>query len=242
MPSSREQPGSQTAGRLSDAAFQRIKALIHEGRFAPGERLPAERELADLLSVSRPTLRDALNRLEARGYVDRRTGSGNYICTSVPETVRSPLQDGIRGKLVTLQQIIDVRKPLEVWGAREAARCRSEDQLVELEAAVAAMRVSGRGAAVASQDAYARADVQFHVALAKMTGNPVFLHTLHFLTALISESLAISREILDPEFADANNATHERILDAIAAGDATEAGRAMATHFRLIERRIRDVT
>ena len=130
--------------RRSDVTFRQIMGLIYEGQFAPGERLPAERELAERLHVSRPTLRDALNRLEARGFLDRRTGSGNYVRTAVPESVRTPIEDGIRDKLVTLQQIIDVRKPLEIWAAGEAARCRNKTQIAELRDAVATMRKAGR--------------------------------------------------------------------------------------------------
>jgi GntR family transcriptional repressor for pyruvate dehydrogenase complex len=222
--------------RRSDAAFRQITAFIHDGRFAPGERLPAERELAELLHVSRPTLRDALNRLEARGYVDRRTGSGNYVCTSIPDAVRTPLEDGVRDKLVTLQQIIDVRKPLEVWAAKEAARQRTQPQIRKLKQAYSKMLAATRAASDAD---YAQADIQFHLAIAKMTGNAVYLHTIHFLTELILQSLSISRQILDKDFTSANNLNHKAIVDAIDSRQPTEAGKAMAAHFALIESKIR---
>ena len=238
MPS-RSTSTASTGPRRSDAAFRQIKASIQDGRFAPGERLPAERELAELLRVSRPTLRDALNRLEARGYVDRRTGSGNYVCTSIPESVRTPLEEGVRDKLVTLQQIIDVRKPLEIWAAKEAAGRRTNSQLRELKTALSEMRTSGQQNDAVSSATYAQADVRFHLGIAKMTRNPVYLHTIHFLTDLIRQSLEISREVLDRDFVDTNNAKHNAILDAIVAADRSQAGKAMTAHFVLIERRIR---
>ncbi len=227
--------------RRSDAAFREIAALIHEGHFAPGDRLPAERELAATLHMSRPTLRDALNRLEARGYVDRRTGSGNYVCTSVPDLIRTPLENGISERLVTLQQIIDVRKPIEVWAAKEAARVRAGLQLRELDEALADMRATGTQRARAAHADYSQADVRFHLAIAKMTGNPVYLNTIQFLTDLISQSLAISREVLDQDFTKANNVKHTAIRDAIAEQQPALAGKAMSAHFVLIERRIRSV-
>jgi len=238
VPSSKESTPAAIGLRRSDAAFRQIMALIHDSHFAPGERLPAERELAELLSVSRPTLRDALNRLEARGYIDRRTGSGSYVCTSIPEAVRSPLEQGIREKLVTLQQIIAVRKPLEVWAAKQAALHRTTDQVEELKDALSAMRAVGKRTERPAQKEYAQADIQFHLVIAKMTGNPVYLHTIHFLTDLISQSLEISREVLDQGFTSDNNLRHQRILESIVAGDSRGAGKAMTAHFVLIESRI----
>jgi GntR family transcriptional repressor for pyruvate dehydrogenase complex len=240
--STRELPKTALIGpRRSDAAFRQIIALLHEGRFTPGDRLPAERDLAELLHVSRPTLRDALNRLEARGFIDRKTGSGSYVCTSIPESIRTPLEEGIRERLITLQQIIDVRKPLEVWAAKEAANQRTADQLGELYEALKIMRTAGKKADDAANTEYARADIRFHLVIAKMTKNPVYVHMLQFLTDLISTSLSISREILDVDFNKANTARHEAIYDSISGQHAANSCKAMTAHFSLIERRIRDL-
>jgi GntR family transcriptional repressor for pyruvate dehydrogenase complex len=240
--SARELPKAALIGpRRSDAAFRQIIALLHEGRFTPGDRLPAERDLAELLHVSRPTLRDALNRLEARGFIDRKTGSGSYVCTSIPESIRTPLEEGIRERLITLQQIIDVRKPLEVWAAKEAAIQRTADQLGELHQALESMRAAGKKVDKTSNTEYARADIRFHLVLAKMTKNPVYVHMLQFLTELISTSLSISREILDDDFSKANTTRHEAIYESIAAQAPSAARKAMTAHFLLIERRIRDL-
>ncbi len=227
--------------RRSDTAFREITALIYDGHFAPGERLPAEREFADTLHVSRPTLRDALNRLEARGFIDRRTGSGNYVCSVIPESVTTPIEDGIRENLVTLQQIIDVRKPLEIWATQQAACRHDKKQLAELRKALRAMQTLGKESGSSSMDRYAKADIQFHIAIAKMTGNPVYLHMLHFLTDLIRKSLWISRELLTLNSNNENTDNHLKILTQIAAGDPVAAGEAMSAHFVVVEERIQEI-
>src|SRR5687767_10823821 len=73
-------PTVQLSQRRSDEALRQVLDLIFQGKLPPGSRLPAERELAELIGVSRNTLRDALNKLEARGYLERRDRSGNYVC------------------------------------------------------------------------------------------------------------------------------------------------------------------
>lgn len=228
--------GEVVASRRSDATFRQILALIYDGQLAPGERLPPERELAGLFDVSRPTIRDALNRLEARGFVDRRTGSGNYVCSSLPESIRSPMEEGVREKLVTLQQIIDVRKPMEIWAAGEAARCCNREQLASLRRTLDAMSRSGAGRKTkSSEEAYFQADIRFHMIIAQMTGNPVYVHLIRFLTDLIRTSLSISQEIIDNAFSEENTERHRAVYESIAAGDSATAAQAMAEHFEFVE-------
>ena len=225
--------------RRSDGAMRKIVAKIHDGTFGPEQRLPAERDLAELLAISRATLRDALNRLEASGYIVRRAGSGNYVSSSIPEEARTPLEAGIRERLITLQEIIDVRKPLEVWAAAQAAGQRTGAQLRELAVQLKIMQRCGALQDVASLNQYARADIEFHLIIARMTGNLVYLNTLQFLTDLISQSLEISREALSKDFSGKNTRCHEAILAAIKESNSVTAGKAMKAHFTHVENRIR---
>ena len=125
-------PARKTIGmRRSDETFRQIVAMIFEGQFSPGSPLPAERELAEMLSVSRPTLREALNRLEAKGFVDRRSKSGNYVCTAIPTSVREPIDEVLENNLMPLSDMIDVRKILEVWAVEKAVKSFTEAHLAK---------------------------------------------------------------------------------------------------------------
>src|SRR5207237_4047528 len=70
--------------RVSTGVAQQLQALMHQGRLAVGERLPAERELSELLGVSRPAVREALRLLEVMGYLRTDAGRGTFVCATTP--------------------------------------------------------------------------------------------------------------------------------------------------------------
>jgi GntR family transcriptional regulator, transcriptional repressor for pyruvate dehydrogenase complex len=228
-------PAVQISQRRSDEALRQILDLIFQGQLAPGSRLPAERELAELIGVSRNTLRDALNKLEARGYIERRDRSGNYVCTAIPQQLSAPLEEIVAKDVVGLRDIVDIRKALETWAARKAAEAPTADLLKQLRDCVRTMRAN---AALKSDEQFARysgADRRFHEVIAEMTGNPVYVHLFHYFTALLSRSMTITRELMQEPFAAHNLKVHENILAALAAADAEAAERTMKEHFEFVE-------
>jgi GntR family transcriptional regulator, transcriptional repressor for pyruvate dehydrogenase complex len=228
-------PAVQISRRRSDEALRQILDLIFQGKLPPGSRLPAERELAELIGVSRNTLRDALNRLEARGYIERRDRSGNYVCTAIPQNLSAPLEEIVEKDVVGLRDVVDIRKALETWAARKAAEAPTADLLKQLKDCVRVMRAS---AALKSDEQFARysgADRRFHEVLAEMTGNPVYVHLFHYFTSLLSRSMTITRELMQEEFAAHNLKVHENILGALAAADPEAAERTMKEHFEFVE-------
>ncbi len=222
--------------RLSDTAFRQIAGMIFEGRFLPGERLPAERELSTMLNISRSTLRDALNRLEARGLVDRRIGSGNYVCTLIPDSLRSNLEEGLRDRHAMRAQIIDVRKPLEIWAAAQAAEKRSAEQLNELKNALDVMLGNDREGNLVADDVYIQADIKFHITIAQMTGNTVYVHLQQFLSDCVWKSIEFIHPSMDNDYLSRNNFRHEAIFRAIQARDPEASRQAMIHHFELGDR------
>ena len=221
--------------RRSDEALRQILDLIFQGQLPPGARLPAERELSDLLGVSRTTLRDALNKLEARGYIERRDRSGNYVCTAVPQALRAPLEEIVEGQVVGLRDIVDIRKALEIWAVRRAAEAPGAEPLKRLRGCLRAMKAN---AALHTEEQFGRyieADGQFHQVIAEMTGNPVYLHLFDYFSGLLRRSMAITRELMPGEFAAYNLALHERLYEAVKAADPARAEAAMHEHFRFVE-------
>jgi GntR family transcriptional regulator, transcriptional repressor for pyruvate dehydrogenase complex len=228
-------PAIQLNQRRSDEALRQILDLIFQGKLPPGARLPAERDLAELIGVSRNTLRDALNKLEARGYIERRDRSGAYVCTAIPQTLSAPLEEIVEKDVVGLRDIVDIRKALEIWAARKAAEAPRADLLKQLKNCVRAMRAN---AELRSDEQFARysdADRRFHEVIAEMTGNPVYVHLFHYFTALLSRSMTITRELMQERFAEHNIKVHENVLTALSSGDPEAAERTMKEHFQFVE-------
>ena len=229
------QPGSQ---RRSDDAFHQIVEMIFAGRFAPGARLPSEREMTGIVGVSRTTLRDALNRLEARGFVERRSKSGTYVATALPEALREPMEAGVDAELVEFRHLIEVRKPLEIWAVARAVARPDERALQEMRACLADMRQSMALDTEAQFERFSQADLAFHQVIAGMTENPLYVHLFHFLFSLVLRSISLSRRIVMERYGETNLARHEAIYEAIRAGDVEAAQEAMRAHFAFVEREL----
>ncbi len=229
------EPAVELSQRRSDEALRQILDLIFQGKLPPGARLPAERELAELIGVSRNTLRDALNKLEARGYIERRDRSGNYVCTAIPQTVRAPLEEIVAQDVVGLRDIVDIRKALETWAARKAAETPTADTLKELKNCLKTMKANAALRSDEQFNRYSAADGRFHEIIAAMTGNPVYVHLFHYFIALLRRSITITRELMQEPFAEHNLKVHENILAAISAADPDAAERAMKEHFQFVE-------
>jgi GntR family transcriptional regulator, transcriptional repressor for pyruvate dehydrogenase complex len=228
-------PAVELSQRRSDEALRQILDLIFQGKLPPGSRLPAERELAELIGVSRNTLRDALNKLEARGYIERRDRSGNYVCTAIPQTLSAPLEEIVAKDVVGLRDIVDIRKALETWAARKAADTPTADMLKELKNCLKTMKANLALRSDEQFNRYSEADGRFHEIIAGMTGNPVYVHLFHYFTALLRRSMTITRELMQEPFAEHNLKAHENIFAAISAADPEAAERAMKEHFQFVE-------
>jgi len=221
--------------RRSDETLREIVGLIFEGHLSPGSRLPSERELSEHLGVSRSTLRDAMNRLEARGFIERRSKSGNYIRTAIPRSLREPIEEIVRGEAAGLREMIELRMVLELWAVRKAAGHPDRKALALLKDCLRTMKSNAALQTGRQLSRYGDADLKFHQILAGMTGNSIYIHLFHFLARLVSRSIATSRRIMPDDFGAQNLRRHERILRAVQKGDIQEAEEALLDHFRYVE-------
>lgn len=169
--------------RIFQDVVDQIQETILSGRLKPGDSLPAERELKEMLQVSRGTLREALRVLEQKGLITIKLGVGGGAIVKDPsfDQVGESLAMLIRMQRVSLDHLAEFRKGVEGDIAALAAQRATPgdlDQLFELLGqAEANVRVGGAASA-----AFIRVDKQIHLALARMTGNPVFVslhHTVH---------------------------------------------------------------
>jgi GntR family transcriptional regulator, transcriptional repressor for pyruvate dehydrogenase complex len=210
-----------TSQTLSQAVADHLRRMIHLGEVGPGDRLPAERDLAERLGVARISLREAIKLLQNDGYVQVRRGArgGTYV-TALDEPV-ARWRARMRTESGEFDDIVDFRIGLETESARLAASRRGEPDLVALRAAIRDLERAGNRAG------FRLADSQFHDTLARAAGNARLrnaiesaraelfgTHDLLTFTNPIAESvrdhLAIYQAVLerDPEAAAAAAREH----------------------------------
>ena len=211
-----------TPRTVTGDAVDQIKRMIASGTLAPGQKLPAERALADQLGVSRPTMREVMRALEAMGVVAPRHGSGTYVTDLTGGTLARPLVFVMDVNRSALSDIFSVRVMLEA-GAAEAAAVRiTTERLAQLELHVAQMR----GATDA--DTLLVPDLAFHRLVHEASGNEVLLALMDGLRTLTRESLLISAGL--PNARQLAVDEHAAIVAALAERDPVGAAVAMRRH------------
>lgn len=229
------EPVVSTPPRLYQEIARRIDAMIQEGGYADGDRLPAERELAQRLGVSRPSAREAVIALEVAGIVEVRTGSGIYVRMS-GSSGHARLQQFLAGDPGPgPYEALEVRRLLEGEAAFRAAARIGARELGELRATIAAMRndpapVPRRGDA---------ADRTFHELIAAAAGNSVLAVMVRELWD--ARTLPLWRRWMERTRTAAMHLErveeHERVVELLAAHDGPGAREAMHRHIDQVSRR-----
>jgi GntR family transcriptional repressor for pyruvate dehydrogenase complex len=223
-------PRPQAAGQ---AVEHHVKELIRARRLVSGDRLPAERDLADRLGVSRSTLRGALQSLAEQGVLSGRQGSG-WTITPDGSAVAANMAVYLSLEDVAFADLFTARRAIEPEIAAAAAMRRTDEQLIALSASVDAMR------AAASAAAYLQADSDFHALLASASHNVVFrLMLAPILELLQGVRLQLSGE---PVVTNVSHREHDAILAAVRAQQADVAAEAMRDHIDQFVVRARGTT
>lgn len=213
---------------LTARVLSQLEALIVSGRFAPGDRLPAERELAQRFGVSRTVVREAVAGLSAKGFVQVAAGSGARIRTPDADTVARSITLLLQGDAsrIPYAQVHEVRTVLEVEIAGLAAVRRTPDDLVRLEALLGEME-----AIAAPTEPHARADLAFHRALADASGNALFGVLLDALAQTLWEVRCSAFQV--PDAIAQGLVSHRAIFARVQAGDSEGASAAMRADLEL---------
>lgn len=216
--------------RLYRQVADQIRALIDAGELPSGERLPAERELAERFGVSRPTVREALIVLEVEGRVQIRMGSGVYISGSRPTVSQAPADEDSDGPF----EILQARCIIESAIAEEAARCATPVGVAKLDDMLTQMEQS-----LHEPSKLLASDRGFHTAITDIIGNGA----LNRFTGFIYDSrMSPYFEKLASHFESAGSwghalSEHRVIRDAIAAKDPAAAREAMRWHLTESQKR-----
>jgi GntR family transcriptional repressor for pyruvate dehydrogenase complex len=223
------------AAPLTEAAIERVRQLIISGGLVPGERLPAEAELAVELGVSRSSLREAVRGLVTAGVLDVRRGDGTYVTSLTPHLLLTGI--GAAVELMQEDSVLDLlesRRLIEPGVTALAAVRSSPDQRRELRRHVELM-----ARATAHED-FITHDTDFHATVARASHNAVLASVLTGISAGTVRT-RVWRGIID---ADADQRTveeHRAILDAIEAGDASLAEAAALVHVARVDSWLRSM-
>jgi DNA-binding FadR family transcriptional regulator len=203
---------------------QFLEQAILSGKWAPGDRLPSEREISTEMDVSRSVVREALGRLASLGLVRSVHGSGTVVEVPSDRPITAGYRRLIQHRELALRDLAAVRLPLETTIARLAALHRSDEHLVRMartQEILSSRRVS--------LDAHVQADLEFHATLADASANPLFGVVLAPIQELLIES---RRRTLGRHGAELAHRHHAAILDAVRARDASAADQAMREHLQ----------
>jgi len=212
--------------RLYRVVADRIQGLIRDENILPGERLPSERDLATKLSVSRASLREALIALELGGVIEVRGGSGVYV--SEPPEEETKLPEAGPGPF----EVLSARRLIESEVAAIAARVATDSAIDEILKAVQEMEKHHADKAHNEQ-----ADRNFHLAIARATGNSAFVGAVAYLWDQRGRLWhKLKEHFQTEELRQETLKDHRRILEAIAAHDPAGARKAMRAHLERVTR------
>jgi GntR family transcriptional repressor for pyruvate dehydrogenase complex len=223
------------ATRISDTVIQQIEKMILDGALQPGERLPPERELAEQLGISRPTLREAIVILESKGLLESRRRGGTVVRDVSEPSISDPLIALMKSRPDTVFDVLELRHALEETAAYLAAqRSTAYDRdniaakLDELNA-IYADRNSDRSLE-------ARADTEFHLCIAEASHNVALVHVMRGLMQVLKEGIEFNLENIrkNTENHRRIQQQHTDIRDAIFAADPERARMAASDHLTFV--------
>lgn len=225
---------------LVEAVMRRIEIGLLDGTFAVNARLPSERALAEQYEVSRNTVREAVQRLGARGLVRSQQGAGVFVTDKLRTGLATPWGQLVADHPALRDDILEFRRVLEGATAFFAAqRCTAEDRV-----RIAALRDELEAARASdNQPAEAGADARLHEAIALASHNTMFLHLHTSVISMLREHITINGaglRALDDSVSQQLLLQHRVVCDAILAGRSEEARTAMQTHIDYVRTSLGD--
>jgi GntR family transcriptional regulator, transcriptional repressor for pyruvate dehydrogenase complex len=218
--------------RLGEQLAVRIADLIAHGEFSNGDRLPAETELAERFGVSRPVIREALSRLRLTGVIVSRKGSGSYVQkrSDLPPRVVDPVGFGPVNSLAEVRKCYEFRMGIEGEAAYFAAQNRTSEMLQIMREALERMETASAQGRVGMS-----ADFEFHIAVARASGNEFFEIVMQAMRTPIEFAINLGRSLSltrPREHLRTVQMEHVVMLEAIATQDKDAARLAMRTHIQ----------
>ncbi|ARO13472.1 pyruvate dehydrogenase complex repressor [Ketogulonicigenium robustum] len=223
------------AEKLSQSVARQIELLILRGILRPGERLPAERELADRFGVSRPSLREALAELQGRGLLVSRASAGVFVADVLGSAFSPALVQLFASHDEAVFDYLTFRSDLEGLAAERAALHASETDLMVIGAIFQKMEAAHLKRNPADE---AELDADFHLSIIEASHNVVMLHMMRSMFQLLREGVFYNRQAMFKQrpIREQLLEQHRAINSALQARDPDTARKAVVDHLAFVER------
>jgi len=227
--------------KLSDVIERELESLISDGIWSTGQQLPPERELAKQFDVSRPSVREAIQRLEAKGLLTRRQGGGTFVSESLFSNLSDPLFNLLANHADSQRDLLETRYALEGISAYFAALRGNEEDFQRITQCQKAM-----GIVFSKEDieAEAKAVMEFLIAIAEASHNVVILHIVRTLAPLLEKNVSQNLSLLHDRkpLMQKLNEHRAKIVNAIVSGEPEKAREMSQTHLAFIDETLSDLT
>ncbi|PAU66180.1 transcriptional regulator PdhR [Pseudomonas sp. PIC25] len=230
--------------RLSDDIVAQLETMILEGTLKAGERLPAERVLAEQFGVSRPSLREAIQKLAAKGLLVSRQGGGTYVAESLGSTFSDPLLHLLENNPEAQRDLLEFRHTLEGSCAYYAALRATELDHQRLREAFEALQDCYDRHGKVSRAEEGAADARFHLAIAEASHNAVLLHTIRGLFDLLRRNVVTNiggMYAQRSETRDMLMSQHRELYQAVIEGRAEDARAVSNRHIHYVQEVLAEV-
>ncbi|MBA1202794.1 FCD domain-containing protein [Pseudomonas capeferrum] len=224
--------------RLSDDIVERLEGMILEGTLSSGQRLPAERALAEQFGVSRPSLREAIQKLVAKGLLVSRQGGGNYVAEALGSTFSDPLLQLLEHNPEAQRDLLEFRHTLEASCAYYAARRATGADRERLKEAFDVLQDCYARADEVSRAEEGAADARFHLAIAEASHNAVLLHTIRGLFDMLKRNVVTNIGGMYQQRSETRDMLieqHRALYQAIVDGHAQEAREISSRHILYVQ-------
>ncbi|AMG06538.1 pyruvate dehydrogenase complex transcriptional repressor PdhR [Vibrio parahaemolyticus] len=234
--------------KLSDVIEQELERLIVEGTLSPGQQLPPERELAKQFDVSRPSVREAIQRLEAKRLLTRRQGGGTFVSENIWKSFSDPLLNLLSSHSETQLDLLESRHAMEGISAYFAALRGTEEDFARIQGCLERISKEQANNDIEAESAEV---MQFLIAITEAAHNVVLLHIVRSLAPLLEQNiLQIEQNILQnfkllrrrPEAVEKVSKHRANIVDAIVSGQPEKAREMSHSHLAYIEETLLDLT
>ncbi len=215
--------------KLALSVVRQFELLILRGILRPGERLPSERDLSERLGVSRPSLREAVAELQARGLLSARAGAGIYVSQCLGSTFPPALSRLFAAHDEALFDYIDFRRDMEGLAAERAARFGSDTDLKVVDALFRKMEAAHQKR---NPEEEAGLDAEFHMAIVEASHNVIMLHMMRSMFGLLREGVFYNRQVMFKQRTTRSALLdqHRAINEALKARDPAAARAAVEAH------------
>ncbi|MFS2157392.1 GntR family transcriptional regulator [Pseudomonas sp. Pseusp122] len=230
--------------RLSDDIVEQLERMILEGTLKSGGRLPAERALAERFGVSRPSLREAIQKLTAKGLLVSRQGGGNYVVENLGSTFSDPLLHLLESSPDAQRDLLEFRQTLEVSCAYYAAVRATDVDRERLKAAFETLQDCYTRVDEVSRAEEGAADANFHLAIAEASHNAVLLHTIRGLFDLLKRNVVTNIGGMYKQRTETRDMLidqHRELYSAIMEGRAQDAREVSARHLLYVQEVLEEV-